>query len=72
VGLLSELIDLAKEAESEFVSLEVRRTNTPTISLYGKLGFGKICITRNFYENPREDALIMTKYLSEATERQSF
>ena len=63
VGLLSELIDLAKEAESEFVSLEVRCSNTPAISLYGKLGFGKIGIRKNFYENPREDALIMTKYL---------
>lgn len=41
MGLLSELIDLAKEAESEFVSLEVRCSNTPAISLYGKLGFGK-------------------------------
>lgn len=38
MGLLSELIDLAKEAESEFVSLEVRCSNTPAISLYGKLG----------------------------------
>jgi [ribosomal protein S18]-alanine N-acetyltransferase len=28
VGLLSELIDLAKEAKSEFVSLEVRCSNT--------------------------------------------
>lgn len=63
VGLLSELIDLAIEAESEFVSLEVRCSNTPAISLYGKLGFGKIGIRKNFYENPREDALIMTKYL---------
>ena len=63
VGLLSELIDLAKEAESEFVSLEVRCSNTPAISLYGKLGFGKIGIRKSFYENPREDALIMTKYL---------
>lgn len=57
VGLLSELIDLAKEADSEFVSLEVRCSNTPAISLYGKLGFGKIGIRKNFYENPREDAV---------------
>ena len=63
VGLLSELIELAKEAESEFVSLEVRCSNTQAISLYGKLGFEKIGIRKNFYENPREDALIMTKYL---------
>ena len=34
-----------------------------SISLYGKLGFEKIGIRKNFYENPREDALIMTKYL---------
>ncbi|MCI5796644.1 MAG: ribosomal protein S18-alanine N-acetyltransferase [Ruminococcus sp.] len=63
VGLLSELIDLAKDAESEFVSLEVRCSNAPAISLYGKLGFEKIGVRENFYENPREDALIMTKYL---------
>ncbi len=63
VGLLSKLIDLAKEAKSEFVSLEVRCSNTPAISLYGKLGFEKLGVRKNFYENPREDALIMTKYL---------
>lgn len=48
MGLLAELIDLAKEAESEFVSLEVRCSNTPAISLYGKLGFEKIGIRKTF------------------------
>ena len=63
VGLLSKLIDLAKEAKSEFVSLEVRCSHTPAISLYGQLGFEGLGVRKNFYENPREDALIMTKYL---------
>ncbi len=42
-------------------TLEVRAGNAGAIALYEKLGFVSQGIRRNFYEKPREDALIMWK-----------
>ena len=48
---------LAKGAQK--VLLEVREGNLSAIALYEKLGFKKIGVRRGYYENPREDAIIM-------------
>ena len=54
---------LCKKAETlgEFISLEVRTSNTNAISLYEKNGFIKAGVRKNFYSDPREDGLILTK-----------
>lgn len=44
----------------EFV-LEVRKSNDAAIFLYEKLGFKEEGVRKNFYEQPKEDALIMWK-----------
>ena len=41
-------------------TLEVRISNEPAINLYKKLGFKKDGIRADFYENPIEDALLMS------------
>ena len=46
-----------------FLTLEVRQSNAPARALYDKLGYLQAGLRRNYYENPREDAIIMTKTL---------
>ena len=59
--LLDRAITFAREKKLEFLSLEVRKSNTAAISLYSKLGFKIEGIRRNFYDNPKEDGIIMTR-----------
>ena len=60
-ALLKEIDLLAKGKNLSFVSLEVRLSNTPAIKLYEKLGYTPEGERKNFYTNPLENALIMTK-----------
>ena len=59
--LVNALVDELKAIESRCLTLEVRASNVPAISLYEKLGFAQIGRRKNYYRNPREDALIMRK-----------
>ena len=60
-ALLERVFSLAKDEQLAFVSLEVRVSNTSAINLYEKTGFIEEGRRPNFYDNPKEDALIMTK-----------
>jgi len=59
--LVSSLVEELKQLESHCLTLEVRASNDPAIALYEKLGFGQIGRRKNYYRNPREDALILRK-----------
>lgn len=61
-GIARRLIDRQLENEMSFISLEVRKSNAPAISLYEKVGFENVGTRPKFYSNPTEDAVIMTKY----------
>ena len=63
--IVNQLIDICKLKNCEFITLEVRESNFPAISLYEKQGFEKITIRKNYYSNPVENAIIMTKYFGE-------
>ena len=60
-SLVEALIDFGKDRALVFISLEVRQSNLPAISLYTKCGFSEVGKRKNFYQNPTEDAIIMTK-----------
>ena len=68
-GVADELLRCAeKTAANEgcaFISLEVRVSNIPAIRLYEKHGYISQGERKNFYRDPVENALIMTKFLSE-------
>lgn len=61
-ALLRHLIDVAKAENCSLITLEVRVSNTPARNLYEKLGFKNVGLRKNFYEQPKEDAVIYTKY----------
>ena len=63
-ALINKVFEFAKEKSLSFVSLEVRVSNSEAVSLYEKLGFVTEGQRKDFYRNPREDALIMTKRFS--------
>ena len=52
-----------KERDNVCLTLEVRASNAPAIALYKKLGFIQVGLRKNYYRNPREDALILRKGL---------
>ena len=57
VGLVEEL----RKQGSHCLTLEVRASNAPAISVYSALEFREVGRRRNYYRNPREDALILRK-----------
>ena len=59
--LIVELIQQLKARDSQSLTLEVRQSNLPAISLYEKLGFVQVGCRPRYYRNPKEDALIMRK-----------
>lgn len=61
--IVNKLIDFSIEKQLSFISLEVRVSNVVAINLYKKLGFEEQGKRKNFYSNPVEDALIMTRFL---------
>ena len=59
--LIEELVCELKNRGNNCLTLEVRASNAPAISLYTALGFLEVGRRRNYYRNPKEDALIMRK-----------
>ncbi|HCI60566.1 ribosomal protein S18-alanine N-acetyltransferase [Ruminococcus sp.] len=62
-ALINELVTYGKKNNFSFITLEVRESNLPAISLYSKFGFIKAGERKNYYSNPKENAILMTKYL---------
>ena len=59
--LLEILEQEGKKAGVASFFLEVRQSNAPAIHLYENCGFSVQGIRKNFYENPREDGILMEK-----------
>lgn len=57
--LLCKLIDNCYKNEIKYITLEVRVSNIPAISLYEKYGFKSLGTRKGYYQNNNEDALIM-------------
>lgn len=49
------------QAHLAFLTLEVRASNAPAIALYEKLGFQQVGRRKDYYREPKEDALLLTR-----------
>lgn len=58
-GIIKKLIRMAAERDAGQIFLEVRESNRAALLLYQKCGFKKMGIRRNFYERPKENAVVM-------------
>ena len=65
--LLQVFMDFAKANKLSFLTLEVRASNYDAIALYGSRGFRSMGRRKNYYEHPKEDALIMTREFTDGT-----
>ena len=63
--LLTELYARAKAKKLSFLTLEVRESNAPAKSLYKKHGYTEVGMRKGYYSLPKEDAVLMTCFLSE-------
>ena len=57
--LLRQLMEDGYQSGVERFSLDVRAANHPAIALYKKMGFCQEGLRKGYYEDPREDAMIM-------------
>lgn len=59
------LADAVRQGASR-ATLEVRRSNAAAIALYEAFGFAVEAVRQDYYPNPPEDALILTRALGRA------
>ena len=57
--LMTELLSECEKAGVSAFTLEVRKGNEPAKALYHSLGFEDAGIRKDFYDLPKEDAIIM-------------
>ncbi len=61
-ALINELVTYGKKNNLCFLTLEVRASNENARSLYSKFGFIKVGERKDYYKEPVENAILMTKY----------
>lgn len=67
-GVASALLDVFCRfagVNLAFLTLEVRKSNAAAIALYEKYGFQQAGLRPGYYQRPREDAIIMTRYFDQ-------
>jgi len=71
-GIAQKLLDVfenfARANKLAFLTLEVRESNYGAIALYGSRGYRGVGRRKNYYEHPKEDAVIMTREFGDGTE----
>lgn len=58
--LMRHLLEVARTRDCRYITLEVRRSNTPAQALYRAHGFEAVGVRRRYYADDGEDAIVMT------------
>ena len=71
-GIASDLLGVFRNFAAgnhlAFLTLEVRASNAAARALYLKEGYAEVGRRKNYYDHPKEDAIIMTLEVSDDTE----
>jgi len=59
--IVEALLDICRYEKATSITLEVRKSNEVAQRLYKKYGFIEEAVRKNYYEDNREDAVIMWK-----------
>lgn len=68
-ALLEVFLRFGAAHQLAFLTLEVRASNEPAKRLYLKHGFEQVGRRKNYYDQPTEDAILMTKFFSNETDQ---
>lgn len=66
-ALIQKLLEQGAVQDLSFLTLEVRESNVPARRLYEKYSFVTVGIRKNYYEKPKENAILMTKFFRDNT-----
>jgi ribosomal-protein-alanine N-acetyltransferase len=61
--LVAHVIEIARAADCNLATLEVRASNQPAIALYERAGFKTVHVRARYYQDDGEDALVMLRGL---------
>lgn len=67
-AIIDSLCSISEQLSLAFITLEVRASNESAIALYSKHGFNPVGRRKNYYDLPKEDAILMTKFLNRGIE----
>ena len=67
--LVEEMMRRCEVLSLLFVTLEVRASNEPAIRLYERFSFAPVGRRKGYYDAPKEDAVLMTRYWKEVEEQ---
>lgn len=64
--LVTALAAFAARERLRFLTLELRQSNLAAAALYSGCGFVQVGLRRGYYDDPREDAVLMTLWMDES------
>ena len=64
-AMFEAILNYAKTGKTEELTLEVRESNAGAAAFYKKLGFEIDGVRKNYYANPKEDAVLMSLKLNQ-------
>lgn len=66
--MLQFLLDVAAGEHKEIITLEVRESNDVAIEMYRSFGFSPVGVRHQYYQDDKEDAVLMARYIGASGE----